>query len=48
MAQKQSQAMTVGWLSLKIYLIVSGAMFIGGVVGGAALALAGYQLPGIN
>jgi hypothetical protein len=48
MDRKQSQAMAVGWVSLKIYLIVSGAMFIGGVVGGAALALAGYQLPGFN
>ena len=48
MDQKQSRGMAFGWLSLKIYLVVSAAMFIGGVLGGAALALAGYQLPGIN
>ena len=48
MAQKQSRATAYGWISLKIYLIVAGLMFIGGVVGGAALALGGLQLPGIN
>jgi hypothetical protein len=40
--------MAVGQITLKIYLILSAVMFIGGVVGGAALAVAGYGLPGIN
>ena len=48
MDQKQSRAMAIGQITFKIYLIVSAVMFIGGVVGGVTLALAGYQLPGIN
>ena len=48
MDEKQSSGVVFGWVTLKIYLIVSAAMFIGGVVGGAVLALAGYQFPGIN
>jgi hypothetical protein len=48
MDQKRSRAMAIGQKTLKIYLIVSAIMFIGGVVGGVTLALAGYQLPGIN
>ena len=40
--------MAIGQITFKIYLIVSAVMFIGGVVGGVTLALAGYQLPGIN
>jgi len=48
MDNNESRATALGWLTLKVYLILSLAMFIGGVVGGAALALAGYQLPGIG
>ncbi len=48
MDQKHSRALAIGQKTLKIYLIVSALMFIGGVVGGVTLALAGYQLPGIN
>jgi hypothetical protein len=48
MDKNKSRGVAFGWMTLKIYLIVSAAMFIGGVVGGAALALAGYDLPGIG
>jgi len=48
MDKHESRAVAFGWMTLRIYLIVSVAMFIGGIVGGAALALAGYQLPGIG
>ncbi len=47
MDQKQTRAMAFGQITIRVYLIVSAAMFIGGVLGGAALALAGYELPGI-
>ena len=48
MDKSESRAAAFGRMTLKVYLIVSVAMFIGGVVGGAALALAGYELPGIG
>jgi hypothetical protein len=31
--------------AVRVYLIVSGLMFLGGAVVGAALAMAGYTLP---
>lgn len=48
MRQQQSQAMVIGRATLRIYLIVSALMFVGGFIGGVALALAGYGLPGVS
>lgn len=34
-----------GQFTLKAYLIVSAIMFVGGIIIGASLAVAGYTLP---
>lgn len=48
MNPQHSRVMAFGRATLRLYLIVAAFMFIGGFVGGAALALIGYELPGIN
>lgn len=37
--------MAFAGVTLKIYVIISALMFVGGAIAGAALAMAGYDLP---
>ena len=45
MKTKTAQVMAFGRETVKWYIIISALMFVGGIVAGAALALAGYALP---
>ncbi len=45
MNSSQRRVMDFGRMTLKVYLFVSAFMFVGGLIAGAALALAGYTLP---
>jgi hydrogenase/urease accessory protein HupE len=45
MKTRIAQIQAVGQLTLKAYLIFSAVMFVGGIIVGAVLAVAGYDLP---